>query len=77
MTRKDYEKIAQSMCRAMEQNKEVLKKARDSGWERDAEMFAEGFGTALGALAHALKSDNERFDTHRFLKACGVYNGKL
>lgn len=76
MTRKDYETIAQSMCRAMAENKEALKKSRDDGWERDATMFAEGFGTALGALASALKRDNERFDTHRFIRACGVYNGK-
>lgn len=74
MTRKDYEKIAEYMCASLSHNKDVIANAMP--FARDAEMFAEGFGAAVAALSRALKSDNERFDTKRFLKACGVYNGK-
>ena len=74
MTRKDYEKIAEYMCQSLSHNKEVI--ANAMSFERDVMMFADGFGAAVAALSRALKSDNERFDTKRFLKACGVYNGK-
>lgn len=63
MTRKDYEMIASSVATAMRQWSGLTPERGD-------------IENALSDLAHdlagELKAANPNFQTHRFLKACGV-----
>jgi len=63
MTRKDYELIA----RALQAKRDELVESR-SGYDRIC-----GHDGAVLALAEALASDNPRFNSARFLAACGTH----
>jgi hypothetical protein len=67
MTRKDYVLIADTINGAInyEQN-----------FNNNQEKV-NGFKYLALALASTLESDNPRFDRHRFLVACGVYDSTM
>ena len=58
MTRKDYERIAAAVREARECSR--------GNFEQEI-----GVSRVAHRLAYALLNDNERFDTDRFLAACG------
>jgi hypothetical protein len=64
MTKKDYQLIA-----------DALKLARSYYGEGDGAYLA-GITTASLTLATALRDTNPRFDSDRFLEACGVPEGE-
>lgn len=63
MTRKDYELIA----RALQAKRDELVESRSS-YDRIC-----GHDGAILTLAEALASDNPRFNSARFLAACGTH----
>ncbi len=66
MTKKDYELIARSIA-------ESFKDSRDFGGGRvAADAMREIAYHIVSNLASAMAHDNPRFDSARFMKACGV-----
>ncbi len=59
MTKKDYELIAAAI------------KIESDNFKDDIKSFEVVYFTARG-IASALRVDNPRFDSARFMKACGV-----
>lgn len=62
MTRKDYVLIAAALQRAQ----------AASHYRETQEAMLEMHAACVHGVADALALDNPRFDTERFLKACGV-----
>lgn len=65
MTRKDFEIIAAAL-------KNALPVAKFASSTRAAEEQINAHRDICGVLANALGQTNPRFDTARFLKACGI-----
>ena len=69
MTRKDYEAIATVFCGASDFLKESLENPTSPA-------FVAGYNSAIEAISqgliYILEEDNPRFDSERFLRACGL-----
>lgn len=73
MTKKDYELIARAIKNSTDYNREQSQRMSASEEYRmnHVDYLCEDKSVALN-LATLLMADNPRFDTDRFLKACGV-----
>jgi len=67
MTRKDYVLIAETIKGAINYEQDF----------NNDQSKVNGFKSLALALALTLESDNPRFDRHRFLVACGVYDATM
>ena len=67
MTRKDYVMIAETIKGAI-----IYEQFFNKNKEKE-----EGIKALAITLASTLESDNPRFDRHRFLVACGVYDSTM
>lgn len=68
MTRKDYQLIAAAFKARRDTEIGLYNSTREERYARTA----QGVALAASDLARALKAENPRFDTARFLVACGV-----
>jgi hypothetical protein len=68
MTRKDYEIIAAAI-RATRERIDATTCSETEKWDRQLQQ--RGVRRAAAHIADALHEDNPRFDTARFLTACG------
>lgn len=77
MTKKDYELIAENIRRRINTDiKHVVHLAEPLGTKAKEmackQAYIEGIASTVAALATALAHDNSRFDTSRFIEACGI-----
>lgn len=66
MTKKDYERLAKAV---LDTQARIIQDETVHGLIADAQL--RGVRRTAAHLADALKAENDRFDTVRFLKACG------
>ena len=71
MTRKDYVAIAQAFV-ACKQAAVANTKANDEEAMQALNAAVLGINNAAHFVAWTMEKDNSRFDTARFLKACGI-----
>lgn len=73
MTRKDYVAIAEVIKSSLDTMKEGL---GVMAYDYDSFSFTAGHDSALEAISQGLikvfEEDNPRFDSERFLRACGL-----
>jgi hypothetical protein len=79
MTKKDFERIACDIAVAMNNCEcdRLLAEQHEDAAERDAQKRKANYGAMqverlAYSLAATFRIDNPRFDTNRFLRACGV-----